>query len=124
MENKNWIVTAAVLGALSVAMGAFGFHVMESILSTKDFDIYKIAVRYQMWHTLAIFGVALMSKLYSIDVDRIQWLFLAGIVIFSGSLYLIVFTQLRWMGAITPIGGGALILGWGLLAYSIYKLKE
>lgn len=123
MDEKTWIVIAAILGGLSVALGAFGSHVLENILIVKDYDIFRTAVRYQMWHTLAILATAIIGKVYEFEfLDKIQWAFLLGIIFFSGSLYLLVLTQIRWFGAITPIGGVAFVIGWGFLAYNVYKL--
>ena len=120
----EWIFIAAILGGLSVSLGAFGSHLLEGSLTTKDYDIFRTGVRYQMWHTLAILIVAVLQKNFNIDrFNQIQWAFLIGIILFSGSLYILVLSQLRWFGAITPIGGVAFVLGWGLLALSARKLK-
>ena len=125
MENRKWILVSAVLGGLSVAMGAFGSHGLSGVLSPEDFDIYRIAVRYQMWHTLAILAVVMVSEIYSIRLDRILWAFLLGIVLFSGSLYILVLTQQRWLGAVTPLGGMSFVGGWILLFFEVWKtLKE
>ncbi len=123
LNIKDWIFLAAILGGLSVALGAFGSHLLEPILDPKDYDIFRTGVRYQMWHTLAIFIVAVLQNSVKLDkFNSIQWSFLTGIIIFSGSLYVLVLTQLRWFGAITPIGGVAFVLGWYLLAKSAMKI--
>ncbi len=125
MENRKWILAAAVLGGLSVAMGAFGSHGLSRFLSPEDLDIYRIAVRYQMWHTLAILVVVVVSEIYSIQLNRVLWAFLLGIVLFSGSLYTLVLTQKRWLGAVTPLGGVSFIVGWAFLFFEVWKtLKE
>ena len=114
-------IIGSLFAALSVLLGAFGAHGLKNRLSMEDLAIFETAVRYQMYHALGILlmGVAsfyLTEKLVSIPA----YFLILGIIIFSGSLFLLVFTNLRWFGAITPIGGLCLIIGWLLLAYNIY----
>ena len=114
-------IIGSLFAALSVLLGAFGAHGLKNRLSMEDLAIFETAVRYQMYHALGILlmGVAsfyLSEKLVSIPA----YFLILGIIIFSGSLFLLVFTNLRWFGAITPIGGLCLIIGWLLLAYNIY----
>ena len=115
------LIIGSLFAALSVLLGAFGAHALKNRLSVEDLAIFEIAVRYQMYHALGLLfiGVAsfhLTEKLVSIPAYFMTF----GIIIFSGSLLLLVFTNLRWFGAITPIGGFCLIIGWLLLAYNIY----
>ena len=115
------LIIGSLFAALSVLLGAFGAHGLKNRLSIEDLAIFETAVRYQMYHALGILlmGVAsfyLTEKLVSIPA----YFLILGIIIFSGSLFLLVFTNLRWFGAITPIGGLCLIIGWLLLAYNIY----
>ena len=115
------LIFGSLFAALSVLLGAFGAHGLKNRLSMEDLAIFETAVRYQMYHALGILlmGVAslyLNEKLVSIPA----YFLILGIIIFSGSLFLLVFTNLRWFGAITPIGGFCLIIGWLLLAYNIY----
>ena len=115
------LIIGSLFAALSVLLGAFGAHALKNRLSIEDLAIFEIAVRYQMYHSLGLLfmGVAsfyLNEKLVSIPA----YFMTLGIIIFSGSLLLLVFTNLRWFGAITPIGGFCLIIGWLLLAYNIY----
>ena len=120
---KEWIFIAAILGGLSVALGAFGSHLLEGYLSVKYYDIFRTGVRYQMWHTLAILITAVLQKIVKFErFNQIQWAFLYGIILFSGSLYIMVLTGITWLGAITPIGGTAFVEGWGLLALSARKI--
>ena len=124
LKVSNWLFIAAILGGLSVTFGAFGSHLLEDILTPKDYDIFRTAVRYQMWHTLAIILVSSVHR--SKEIDRfqlIQWFFFGGIILFSGSLYILVLSQLRWFGAITPFGGVAMALGWLFLAISFRTKK-
>ena len=118
---KSLLIIGSVFAALSVLMGAFGAHGLKNRLSIEDLAIFETAVRYQMYHALGILlmGVAsfyLTEKLVSAPA----YFLILGIIVFSGSLFLLVFTNLRWFGAITPIGGFCLIIGWLLLAYNIY----
>ena len=118
---KSLLIIGSVFAALSVLLGAFGAHGLKNRLSIEDLAIYETAVRYQMYHALGILlmGVAsfyLTEKL----VSSPAYFLILGIIIFSGSLFLLVFTNLRWFGAITPIGGLCLIIGWLLFAYNIY----
>jgi uncharacterized membrane protein YgdD (TMEM256/DUF423 family) len=103
----------AVLGFLGVAAGAFGAHALRARLTPEMFDVYETAVRYQMYHALALLLTGFMAhRLYSPALPIAGSFFLAGIVIFSGSLYLLALTGTRWLGAITPIGGVAFLAGW------------
>lgn len=107
--------TAAILGALAVAFGAFGAHGLKGRVSPDDLTIFETAVRYHAWHALALLGCACLPT----GLKRIGLavaLLLAGTVVFSGSLYLLVLLDVRWLGAITPIGGTLLIAGWTALA--------
>ena len=115
------LIIGSLFAALSVLLGAFGAHGLKNRLSMEDLAIFETAVRYQMYHALGILlmGVAsfyLTEKLVSIPA----YFLILGIIIFSGSLFLLVFTNLKWFGAITPIGGLCLMIGWLLLAYNIY----
>jgi uncharacterized membrane protein YgdD (TMEM256/DUF423 family) len=121
--HKNFLITAAILGAVSVAVGAFGAHALKEILSEQSFNTYEVAVRYQFYHVLAL---ALTGVIYgSYQNKRIVnagRLFIAGIVLFSGSLYLLIsLPDLRWLGAVTPLGGACFIGGWLLLAAGFTK---
>ncbi len=116
---KNSIVGwAGVFGLLSVALGAFGTHALKGQLDTHDLEIYHTAVQYQMFHSLALLGVGILN------LKKPALFFIFGMLIFSGSLYLLVFTQQRWLGAITPIGGISLMLGWGGLAWHGLKRRS
>lgn len=108
---------AAVAMAVGVACGAFGAHALKERLTPGDLAIWQTAVLYQVFHALALIGIAAMWPLFS--GARADWgvrLLMAGMVIFSLSLYLLVLTGPRWLGAITPIGGTSMILGWLMLA--------
>lgn len=113
-----WLAVAAILGGLSVAAGAFGAHALDGKLTDQYLDVYKTAAQYQMFHALALLGVAILGAIHP-DAAWLRpsaWLFLVGTLLFSGSLYALVFSGLRPLGMITPIGGLAFILGWAALA--------
>lgn len=107
---------------IAVITGAFAAHALKSKLSPDMFQVFEVAVRYQMYHALGLIAVAWASTQWSSQlITASGWLFVAGIVIFSGSLYLLSLTGVRWLGAITPIGGAAFIIGWGCLLWSAIK---
>jgi len=113
--GSPFLFWAAVFGFIGVAMGAFGAHGLKHILSEHMLDVYKTAVSYQMWHVLALGLVAVLPphKL----LRWAGWLLVAGITLFSGSLYLLAIFDIAWLGMITPFGGVAFLSAWGLLAF-------
>ena len=114
--------SGAALALLGVALGAFGAHALRASLSPSDIGIFETAVRYQMYHAVALFGVAwLATKLVDPLMDWAGWLLVAGTVVFSGSLYLLVLTGTRWLGAITPVGGLMLVAGWLLVVVALLR---
>ena len=113
-----WINLSSFFMLLAVALGAFGAHAMKGHYSDYAMEIYKTAVFYHIVHALGLFIVAWLNTL--ITDPKIMWagiLFIAGIVLFSGSLYLLAFTGASWLGAITPLGGLSFLIGWGLLIF-------
>ncbi|MDH3974134.1 MAG: DUF423 domain-containing protein [Deltaproteobacteria bacterium] len=120
---KLWLLSSALFGLLTVALGAFGAHALKDVLEAYGKSIYEKAVHYQMFHALALMGVGLLQKNFEeINFSPAGWAFLAGVILFSGSLYLLAVTQIRWLGAITPIGGTAFIIGWAWLIYLLSKI--
>ncbi len=104
------------LSLLGVAFGAFGAHGLRSILTPETLETFEIAVRYQMYHSLGLLAAAWAASEWQSPLTTVSgWCFFAGILIFSGSLYILSLTGIRWLGAITPIGGLAFIVGWGCL---------
>jgi len=106
----SWTFVGAVFGFLGVAAGAFGAHALRGAVTPDRLEIFETAVRYQMYHSLAIVLSGILGA------ARASTAFLIGILIFSGSLYLLVLTGKRWLGAVTPIGGVSFLVGWILLA--------
>lgn len=124
MKNKNILIAGAVSMALAVSLGAFGAHALKKVLSPEMLTIYHTGVEYHFYHALGLLLVgALATKFYS---KWIRWsgiLFLAGIVIFSGSLYVLALSGIKAFGAITPVGGLSFIAGWICLAVGISQSK-
>lgn len=111
-----------LLGLLAVAAGAFGAHGLRGRLSPEMLGAFETGARYQMYHALALLAVALLLERRPSPVVRAAgWCLAAGTVTFSGSLYLLALTGSSWLGAITPLGGLALLVGWGTLAYGIWR---
>ena len=119
---KLFFVLGSVLAGLAVAFGAFGAHALRSTLSVSDLATFEVGVRYQMYHALALLAVAWASTRWDAPtVSAAGWAFTVGIVVFSGSLYVLVLTGQRWLGAVTPIGGVLLLAGWALLAWTALR---
>ncbi len=113
----NPAVAGAVLGGLGVALGAFGAHGLAERIAPDRLAIYETGVRYQLVHALALLAVAALCREGS--GNRPAWLFVAGVVVFSGTLYALALGGPRWLGAVTPLGGLALIGGWIALALAV-----
>jgi uncharacterized membrane protein YgdD (TMEM256/DUF423 family) len=117
--RSPFLLIAAISGFLGVALGAFGAHALKPHLTEYGLDVYKTAVSYQMWHTALLLVLALLPPHKLLRCA--SWLLIAGIVLFSGSLYLLAVLDIRWLGMITPLGGLALLVAWGLLACVAYQ---
>jgi uncharacterized membrane protein YgdD (TMEM256/DUF423 family) len=116
MTRTFWIL-GCVFGFLGVAAGAFGAHALRGRVDAELLPVFETAARYQMYHALALLAVSLGSARAAGGAwTAAGWLFTAGIVVFSGSLYLMTFTGHRWLGAVTPIGGVCFLAGWVALA--------
>lgn len=120
---KMFLLIAAISGLLAVVLGAFGAHGLKSRLVEDLLAVYQTGVQYHFYHTLALLaaGVLLLRYPDAAMLNWSGWLFVAGILIFSGSLYILAVTGVRWLGAITPIGGLAFIGGWLCMAVAIFK---
>ena len=114
--DRTFLLVGALAGFVAVAFGAFGAHGLRNRLSPEMLAIFETGVRYQMYHAFAVLVVALAAaRLDGWMIRGAGWSFTAGIVIFSGSLYALALTGVTTLGAITPIGGLAFLIGWGLL---------
>jgi uncharacterized membrane protein YgdD (TMEM256/DUF423 family) len=120
----NWSAIAAILLAAAVALGAFGAHGLRGRLDAYSMGIYEKAVFYHFIHALGIFLVSLVPTSRSIPVSWANWIcagLLAGILLFSGSLYVIAITGIRAFGIVTPLGGVAFILSWVALSLALFR---
>ncbi|PSB29946.1 DUF423 domain-containing protein [Stenomitos frigidus] len=124
--TRVFLTVAAILAGLAVAAGAFASHALKERLTERALEIFETAARYQMYHALALFLVAiLLSRVESAPstLAVAGYAFIAGIAIFSGSLYALSLTGIKWLGAITPLGGVAFLIGWGCLAIAAWQVK-
>jgi uncharacterized membrane protein YgdD (TMEM256/DUF423 family) len=123
MNKRLWIKIAALSSLISVALGAFAAHGLESVLSDQRMEVFQTAVKYQMFHSLALLAVISLQD----DLLQPRWkiislrCLLLGIVLFCGSLYLLVMTNISALGMITPIGGTAFMIGWLSLCWAARK---
>lgn len=124
--SQIFLSLAAVFGGLSVAAGAFASHALKEKISEHALEIFEVGARYQMYHALALLMVAILltrAEPPQTVLVASGWLFIIGILIFSGSLYLLSLTGVKYLGAITPLGGAAFIAGWGALAFAAWIVK-
>ncbi len=121
---KLFITLASLSGMLAVMFGAFGAHALKGRLDDYALGVFQTAVQYHFYHSLALLAVGMLalSQPQTALLRSSGWLFLTGIVIFSGSLYMLSLTGVRWLGAVTPLGGLAFIAGWACLAATGWKL--
>ena len=119
MESSRMLCLGAFFGGLAVAGGAFGAHLLKPVLDSAMLSVFETAVRYQMYHALALCIVAWIGKADArLPMAVVGWLFTTGIVLFSGSLYVLSLSGIRWIGALTPLGGVAFMAGWAVLAWT------
>lgn len=122
-KPKTLLTISAFFLAAAVALGAFGAHALEDVLTPERMETWKTAVSYHFWNSLGLMGIALTSKIFDTDFKWSTILILTGLIIFPGTLYLLCLTGISWLGAITPIGGVAFILGWVIFGVNIIKMK-
>ena len=124
-SSRRVMIVGCVFAGLGVAAGAFGAHMLKGLLDPPMLAVYDAAIRYQMYHA---FGMVLVGIAMRIGDDRrlapAGWMFAAGILLFSGSLYGIALVGLKWLGPITPIGGLAFIAGWSFLGWRLWRGTE
>jgi len=118
--DRTFVALGALLGGLAVVAGAFGAHGLRDRLAPDLLAVFETAARYEMYHALALVLVGLIAPRVPAAVPA-GWCFVAGTLIFSGSLYALALTGQRWLGAITPFGGVAFIAGWALLAWAAWR---
>ena len=123
MTSKSLLIIGSIFMALAIAFGAFGAHIVQDMLTPERFQVYQTGVEYHFYHAL---GLLLLGAV-SFHISDSKWIgrsgiaFITGIIIFSGSLYILTLTDTGWLGAVTPLGGVAFILGWIFLAIGTAK---
>lgn len=116
--DRLFLAMGAFSALMSVTAGAFGTHALRTRLSPEMLNVFEIGVRYQMYHSIALIAVAWVYTRWSTTLVSVSgFLFILGIILFSGSLYLLSLTGIKWLGAITPLGGLALLSGWACLIW-------
>ena len=124
-RSFGFAVLGAVFAATAVGAGAFGAHPLKAILDPAMLAVYETAARYQMYHALGLFVVAwLCVEMQSPWAVKAGWLFCAGILLFSGSLYIVALAGIKWMGALTPLGGASFIGGWTCIAWAAWRAGD
>jgi uncharacterized membrane protein YgdD (TMEM256/DUF423 family) len=120
--DRFFFSAGAIAAFIGAVFGAFGSHYLRTILTSEMLNIFEIGVRYQMYHALGLIAVAWATARWpDAKLHRAGWCFIAGIVLFSGSLYILSLTGMRDLGVITPIGGLAFLAGWAILVWSVNR---
>ena len=120
--DRLFFALGALIGALGVAAGAFGAHALEARLAPDRLELFELAARYQMIHALALLGAAWAAQRWPSGMTNAAgWMLLGGVLIFCGTIYALAFGAPRILGAVTPIGGLSLIIGWLLLAVAAIR---
>lgn len=121
---QMFIALGSLFAALAVAAGAFGAHMLKAILDPPMLAVFETAARYQIYHALGMIAVGLAGQVFGCpQVARAGWCFATGIFLFCGSLYGVSLLGIRWLGAMTPIGGLAFITGWSLFGWYVWPEK-
>lgn len=119
---RGFVIAGATLAAVAVAAGAFGAHALQARLTPDRLATWETAARYHMYHALALVALGAIAARWPAPLLHLAgWLFIAGIVVFSGTVYALALGAPRWLGAVTPLGGVALITGWIVLAVAIAR---
>lgn len=122
---RRFVAAGALLGLVAVAAGAFGAHALEARLDARMLAVWETAAKYQFYHALALLGCGwLTTQTPSKWARAAGWAFLVGVLIFSGSLYVMALSGIKWLGAITPFGGLTMIAGWFFCFMAALKLNE
>ena len=120
--DRLFFLVGSLFGCLGVVLGAFGAHTLKGQLSADQLIIFEVGVRYQMYHAFALLAAGWAhSKWPGVVLITSGWLFIAGTVLFSGSLYALSLSGAKWLGAITPLGGLAFVIGWLFMAWSAWR---
>lgn len=120
--SERFFILGCLMALLAVAAGAFGGHVLKPRLAPDLFDIFEVAARYHMYHALALLATAWAAQQWPSPLVQVAgWAFVAGIALFAGSLYLLSLSGVRWLGAVTPLGGLCFMVGWLCLAWAVWR---
>lgn len=120
---KLAVLIGALCGFLGVAGGAFGAHALKAILQPDLLQVFEVGIRYQLYHALALVALGILARQAPLrSFELAARAFVVGILLFSGSLYVLALTGVRWVGALTPVGGVALLAGWAWLAWGAWTL--
>jgi uncharacterized membrane protein YgdD (TMEM256/DUF423 family) len=122
--DRLFFIIGSILGGIAVATGAFGAHGLKNLVSPENLETWDKAVRYQMYHALGLLALAWAITHWPEQAKWLAvggWLFLAGVILFSGSLYILVLSGIKWLGAITPLGGVAFVGGWLCLVIAAWR---
>ena len=127
--DKRIVVTASILGALTIAIGAFGAHGLKQLVDAEAIASFETGVRYQMFHVIVLLVIGFAGPISATTKKWVFWFFIFGIILFSGSIYLLALKDIlsfdvEFLGPITPLGGISFITGWLRLGYGILKLKS
>lgn len=123
-SERTFFAAGAISAFVAVAAGAFGAHGLKDKISVEMLAIFETAVRYQMFHAVALLVTAWAANRFQSSIVNVGgWLFVVGTIVFSGSLYVLSLTETRWLGAVTPIGGVAFLAGWLCLIWAALKAK-
>lgn len=123
--KKFALFTGGINAMLAVIIGAFGAHALKDRLTDEMLAVYQTGVQYHFYHSLGLIIIGIMASQLPATalIKWSAWMMLAGIIFFSGSLYLLALTNLRWLGMVTPLGGTAFIIAWLLLALAVLNFK-
>lgn len=120
---QTFVVLGGILMAIGVAMGAFGAHALKDRLGAKGLTTFRTGVQYHLIHALGMVAVGILAGQYPDDgrIPAAGWLLLAGIILFSGSLYVLSVKKIRWLGPVTPLGGLLFLIGWACLGLHAWR---
>jgi uncharacterized membrane protein YgdD (TMEM256/DUF423 family) len=126
MTARLCVIAGAIALAIGVVMGAFGAHAIKGRIGAESLAIYDTAVKYHFWHALGLLGVGILMAQWpgAQLLAWSAWLLIAGVILFSGSLYALALTGAAWLGAVTPIGGVTLIAAWLVLAWAAFRTSS
>ena len=120
--DRLFFIVGSLFGLIGVTLGAMGAHLLKGHLDAHQLSVFEVGVRYQMYHAFALFAVAwAFTKWPGKGLVVSGWLFITGTILFSGALYIVSLSSLKWLGMVAPLGGLALITGWLCLAWSVWK---